>query len=296
MSVNEKGPASRDVAQTPPLVIALNQSEQIKDKIEECAQDLSSINEVLKEEIIQHLPMEQVVQALHKSEEVEDKVQESADELSLVNQALSEEIRERRKLERKLAVSQIELADTQAELSDTQDQERRVRHLAFHDVVTGLPNRKLFSDRLKIALAQARRHEWCLAVMFIDLDKFKGINDSHGHAVGDKLLKIVSQRLQALVRSADSIGRQGGDEFVYLMLEVKGKPDVESAAGKIFENISQSCEIDGLKLMIRPSIGIALYPEDGRSAHVLIKNADSAMYKAKQSDAGYCFYGTPRSD
>lgn len=292
MSLNEKESATHTVAQTPSLAIALNQSEQIKDKIEECAQDLSSINEVLKEEITQHLPLEQIVQALHKSEEVEDKVQESADELSLVNRALAEEIRERRKLERKLAVSQIELADTQAELSDTQDQEKQVRHLAFHDVVTGLPNRRLFSDRLKTALAQAKRHEWRLAVMFIDLDRFKEINDAHGHAAGDKLLKIVSQRLQALVRSADSVGRQGGDEFMYLMLEVKGKADVESAAGKIFENIAQSCEVDGLKLSVRPSIGIALYPEDGRSAHVLIKNADSAMYKAKHSDAGYCFYAT----
>lgn len=192
MDLNAKDPAAH-AGKLPPLATALKQSEQIKDKIEECAQDLSSVNQVLKDEISEHLPLEQVEKALQKSEEVEDKVQESADELSLVNQALSEEIRERRKLERELAVSQIELADTQAELSDTQVQEKRARHLAFHDAVTGLPNRNLFGDRLKHALAQARRHEWRLAVMFIDLDKFKAINDLHGHAAGDKVLKIVSE-------------------------------------------------------------------------------------------------------
>jgi len=290
MSSDGKETATPAVVKDLPLIDALNQSELIKDKVEECAQELSSINEVLKEEITEHLPLEQIEEALHKSEEVEDKVQECADDLSLVNQTLAEEVRERRKLERKLAVSQIELADTQAELSDIQVQEKRARHLAFHDFVTGLPNRSLFDDRLKNALAQARRHAWRLAVMFIDLDKFKGINDTHGHDAGDKVLKIVSERLQTLVRGADTVGRQGGDEFLYLMLEVNGEADVASAAGKIIENIAQPCEFDGLKLSVRPSIGIALYPEDGRSAHVLLKNADSAMYKAKQGDKGYCFY------
>jgi len=130
--------ATQAVVIVSPLENALNHSEQIKGKVEECAQELSSVNAVIKEEIIEHLPLEQVEQALLQSEQVEEKVQECADDLSLVNQVLTEEIRERRKLERKLAVSQIELADTQAELSDTQVQEKRARHLAFHDVVTGL--------------------------------------------------------------------------------------------------------------------------------------------------------------
>jgi len=282
--------AIRAVVTVPPLVTALNQSEQIKGKVEECAQELSSVNAVLKEEITDKLPLEQVERALLQSEQVEDKVQECADDLSQVNQVLTEEIRERRKLERKLAVSQIELADTQAELSDTQAQEKLTRHLAFHDIVTGLPNRNLFNDRLRTALSQARRHSWRLAVMFIDLDKFKSINDTYGHGAGDKVLKIVSERLQSLVRDADTVGRQGGDEFLYLMLEVKDDVDAANAAGKMIESVAQSCEFDGLKLAVKPSIGIALYPEDGKSAMVLIKNADSAMYKAKQSDKGYCFY------
>ena len=290
MGPRAKAPATPAAVKAPLLVTALNQSEQVKGKVEQCAQELSSINEVLKQEIKEHLPLEQVQEALHQSEEVEVKVQECADDLSLVNQALEEEIRERKKLERKLAANQIELADTQADLSDSQVQEKRARHLAFHDAVTGLPNRLLFNDRLKNAIAQARRHAWGLAVMFIDLDKFKEINDSYGHDVGDKVLQIVSERLQASVRGADTVGRQGGDEFLYLMLEVTDEADIANAAGKIIENIARPCELEGIELTVKPSIGIAIYPQDGKSANVLRKNADNAMYKAKQSDKGYSFY------
>ena len=290
MDIDAKGTASQARGNAPPLVRALTQSEQVKNKVEECAQELSSVNDVLKQEITDRVPLEQVEQALHQSEEVELKVQECADDLSMVNQALAGEIKERRKLERRLAASKSELADAQAELSDTQVQEKRARHLALHDFVTGLPNRTLLNDRLNSALALAKRHEWRLAVMFIDLDKFKGINDTYGHGAGDKVLKIVSDRLQASVRGADTVGRQGGDEFLYLMLEVKDDADVANAAAKLIENIAQPCEFDGLKLAVKPSIGIAIYPEDGNSGNDLLKNADSAMYKAKQSDKGYWFY------
>ena len=278
-----------------PLVEALVQSEQVKEKVQECAQELSSVNEVLKQEITEHLPLEQVEQALHQSEEVEAKVQECADELSLVNHALGQEIRERKKLESKLAESESELADAQAELSDTQVQAKRARHLALHDFVTGLPNRTLLNDRLGTSLALAKRHTWRLAVMFLDLDRFKPINDLYGHGVGDKVLKIVSERLQKSVRGADTVGRQGGDEFLYIMQEIKDEIDVETAAAKIIENIAQPFEVDGLKLTVSPSIGIAIYPRDGNSANALVRNADSAMYKAKQSDKGYSFYAPATS-
>ena len=298
--VNETTPPT--AAKAPALVTALNQSEQVKQKVEECAADLSSINEVLKQEVTADLPLEQVQHALKQSEEVEVKVQECADDLSLVNLALAEEIRERKKLERKLgesttnlAATKLELSETQGELSDTQIQEKQARHLALHDAVTGLPNRTLFNDRLRTALAQARRHEWTLAVMFMDVDKFKSINDSYGHSAGDKVLRIVSERLHAAVREADTVGRQSGDEFLCLMLEIKDEAAVASAAAKIVESIAQPCEIDGLKLSVKLSIGIALYPQDGRTANVLLKNADTAMYKAKQGNMGYCFYSASGS-
>ena len=280
----------RAVAKTPPLVSALTQSEHVKDKVEECAHELSSINEVLKQEITERVPLDLVEQALHQSEGVELKVQECADDLSLVNETLADEIRERKKLEARLADSKDQLADTRAELSDSQAQEQRSRHLSLHDVLTGLPNRSLFSDRLENALALAKRHEWRVAVMFIDLDKFKSINDSRGHAAGDHVLQIVSERLQTSVRGADTVGRRGGDEFLYLMLEVKDDADVARAAKKLIDNLAQPCEFNGIDLAVRPSIGIALYPEDGQSAEVLLENADSAMYMAKQSTAGYWFY------
>ena len=278
------------VVHTPALVAALNRSERVKDRVEECAHELSSINEVLKHEGHEHLAQAQVQQALHKSEEVEIKVQGCADDLTQVNQVLTGEIRERKRLERKLAENKVELADAQAELSVVQIQEKRARHLALHDAVTGLPNRLLFNDRVKTALAQATRHEWRLAVMFIDLDKFKSINDSLGHDAGDKVLQIVSDRLHSSVRGADTVGHQGGDEFLYLMLEVKDEADVAAAARKIIENIAQPCEFDGLKVTVKASIGIALYPQDGQSLSVLLENADAALYTAKQSDKGYSFY------
>jgi len=281
-------------AKAAPLVTALTQSEQVKDKVEECAEELSSVNEVLKQEVTERVPLEKVEQALHQSEEVEAKVQECADDLSLVNQALAVEIKERRKLERRLAASKNELADAQAELSDSQVQEKRARHLALHDFVTGLPNRTLLNDRLNTALEQAKRHKWRVAVMFVDLNKFKVINDSYGHAAGDKVLRIVSDRLRTSVRGADTVGRQGGDEFLCLLTEVKDDTDVANAAAKLIENIGQPIEFDGLTLSVKPSIGIALYPEDGKSANDLLKNADEAMYKAKQSDRGYWFYAPYR--
>lgn len=272
------------------LVTALNQSEHVKDKVEECAQELSSINEVLKQEITERVPLDVVEQAFHQSEGVEVKVQECADDLSLVNEALVDEIRERKKLEARLADSNDQLADTQAELSDSQVQEKRARHLSLHDVLTGLPNRSLFNDRLENALALAKRHTWRLAVMFIDLDKFKSINDSSGHAAGDHVLKTISERLQTSVRGADTVGRQGGDEFLYLMLEVKDDADVAHAANKLIENLARPCKFNGVELSVRPSIGIAVYPENGRSTRVLLENADTAMYMAKQSATGYSFY------
>ena len=126
--------------------------------------------------------------------------------------------------------------------------------------------------------------------MFIDLDKFKAINDTYGHAVGDKVLRTVGQRLQASVRTTDTISRRSGDEFLCLMLEVKDDDDVKKFARKMIANIVKTFELENLKSAIRASIGIAVYPEHGKSAEALLNHADIAMYKAKQSLLGYCFF------
>jgi len=152
--------------------------------------------------------------------------------------------------------------------------------------VTALPNLALFNDRLRSGLAQAKRHAWRLAVMFIDLDEFKSINDVHGHDVGDRVLKIVAQRLQAVVRSGDTVCRRSGDEFLFLMLEAGNGTNAATVAAKIVGNIAETCEVGGVNLTVKASIGIALYPEDGETAEELLKNADVAMYVAKREGKG----------
>jgi diguanylate cyclase len=266
-----------------PLSRALGQSEQVKDKVEECAVELSAVNAVLKEEVSEGVSLDEVERALNMSEEVEVKVQQCAEDLATVNDALAEEVDQRNNLEH-------QLAESASALSESKVQERKSRHLSLHDAVTGLANVTLFKDRLRKGLAQAKRHEWRLAVMFIDLDEFKGINDSHGHDVGDRVLQMVGQRLQTLVRAGDTVGRRGGDEFLFLMLEARDEESAANLAAKISDNIAQPCEVEGSKLTVKPSIGIAIYPEDGRSGQELLKNADIAMYAAKQQRSGCALF------
>jgi diguanylate cyclase (GGDEF)-like protein len=148
----------------------------------------------------------------------------------------------------------------------------------------------LFKDRLRNGLAQAKRHEWRLAVMFIDLDGFKSVNDNHGHDVGDRVLQMVAQRMQELVRAGDTVSRRGGDEFLFLMLEATDEKSAANLAAKIIDTVAQPCEVEGLRLTVRPSIGIAIYPEDGLSSQQLLRNADMAMYAAKQQKSGCALF------
>lgn len=256
------------------LTQALDQSEQVRGKVKQAGLDLSSVNAVLKDEIADAKSLPQVEQAIEQSETIELKVQEAAAELVAVNAALAVEIDERHKLEH-------ELADTAAALSESQAQELEAKRSALHDPVTGLPNLTLFNDRLRIALAQAKRHDWHLAVMFIDLDDFKSVNDSHGHEVGDRVLQTVAQRLQTMVRSSDTLSRRSGDEFLFLLLEAKDTASAAAFAARIVANIKEPCEFDGLKLTINASVGFAMFPADGQSAQELLNHADAAMYRVK---------------
>jgi diguanylate cyclase (GGDEF)-like protein/PAS domain S-box-containing protein len=158
----------------------------------------------------------------------------------------------------------------------------QMAHSAQHDVVTSLPNRLLLNDRITQAIALARRNKKSVAVIFLDLDHFKNINDSLGHATGDKLLQSVSRRLLASVRKSDTVSRQGGDEFVILLSETTNPEDAATSANKIIRSLSGPHSIEGLDLHIDGSIGISVYPGDGEDAETLIKNADTAMYHAKE--------------
>jgi diguanylate cyclase (GGDEF)-like protein/PAS domain S-box-containing protein len=156
-------------------------------------------------------------------------------------------------------------------------------HLAHHDILTDLPNRSLFSDRLTQAISMARRNRQQLAVLFLDLDGFKHINDSLGHGIGDKLLQAVAARLSAGVRKSDTVSRQGGDEFVILLPEVTHAADAAISAAKIIAELKDALTIGEHRLRVTVSIGISTFPDNGEDAETLIKNADTAMYHAKQS-------------
>ena len=155
-------------------------------------------------------------------------------------------------------------------------------HLAKHDSLTDLPNRLLLKDRISQAIVAARRNNTKIAVLFLDLDGFKDINDSLGHAVGDNVLQSVARRLVGCVRSSDTVSRQGGDEFVVLLSEIKQPSDAIITARKILTALTASHRFDQHDLQLMASIGLSTYPEDGQDAEILLKNADTAMYQAKK--------------
>lgn len=191
------------------------------------------------------------------------------------------EARERVQLEQRLSV-----VTAQGEAS---------RIAALHDPLTGLPNRTLFGDRLEHGLAQARRHRWKLAVMFVDLDAFKRINDTHGHDAGDAVLRTIAARLKENVRADDTVSRFGGDEFLYLLMEYQDIATAAQIAEHLLKLIQTPCVVlvqgKQLRFDIRASLGIAQFPKDGGIPGDLIAAADKAMYAAKSARSGYAFAG-----
>ena len=189
-------------------------------------------------------------------------------------------------LERLVAERTAELqsanARLEAEISERKLAEGRARHLADHDALTGLPNRRILEDRLTQALALSYRNRKQTAAMFVDLDRFKTINDSLGHAVGDQLLKAVAERLVKQLRVGDTVCRIGGDEFVIVLPEITRGGDAAQVAQKIIDTLSDPIGLEGRDITVTPSIGISVFPEDGSDAETLIRNADAAMYHAKE--------------
>jgi len=177
-----------------------------------------------------------------------------------------------------------EIVSVSRDISERKRVEEEIEHQAYHDALTGLPNRRLFRDRLTVALAHARRMRQPLAVMFLDLDRFKVVNDTLGHSLGDELLKAVASRLRLSLREEDSVARMGGDEFTVLLTNLNDPADAAKIAHKVLDVVAQPMHVEGHDLFLTTSIGIALFPNDGESAEVLLKNADHAMYRAK--DAG----------
>lgn len=172
-----------------------------------------------------------------------------------------------------------DLADTVAELREA---EKTIRYMAFHDALTGLPSRALFHDRLCQALKAARRCDQAVSVMFLDLDGFKAVNDTWGHATGDRLLVSVAARLSGALRKNDTVARIGGDEFALICTGIRDEEEAGAIARKLLGTFQNPLPVDGLGLRITASIGIALYPMDGATPESLLLDADTAMYRAKR--------------
>ena len=180
---------------------------------------------------------------------------------------------------------------TARDISERKEAEQVINFQAYHDLLTHLPNRALLKDRLSLAITQAQRNKRRLAVMFLDLDRFKIVNDTLGHTMGDRLLKAVANRLQGCLRGGDTLSRFGGDEFTLLLPEVRTRDDVVVIASKILDKLSAPFVIDGHELFVGASIGIAMYPEAGDSVESLIQSSDIAMYHVKgRGKNGYQFF------
>ena len=209
------------------------------------------------------------------------------EDVSERHQAEEALIRAHDELEQRVVERTTELATTntqlQEEIYERLQAEQRIWHVAHHDALTGLPNRSLLLDRLDQALTKAARSKHRVAIMFLDLDRFKSINDTLGHHVGDMLLKHVADRLRESVRAVDTVSRLGGDEFVVVLHEIQAPDDAMMVAEKILAALATSALIEGHTLYATPSIGISIFPDDGEEAYALMKSADTAMYHAKEN-------------
>jgi diguanylate cyclase (GGDEF)-like protein/PAS domain S-box-containing protein len=169
------------------------------------------------------------------------------------------------------------------DITERSRREEEIRQMAYHDSLTGLANRKLFSDRLDIALAQAQRNQKKVGIAMLDLDNFKDVNDTLGHATGDLFLRAIAERLSTELREGDTVARFGGDEFILVLPDLKVIDDAIQVAQKIIDSFCNPFLADTYQLVITTSIGLAVYPDDGPDEGILMKNADTAMYQAKQA-------------
>lgn len=280
MSARTESIAKPEEASAAPLslVTVLKHCDLVNLMVEESLEDLSLVNRLLTDDYGDAVRQSGNV-ALERAGFIEARLNGARQVLAVVSRALADEIKERRLLEHQFAA--------------IQEQEATGRHRMLHDALTSMPNRILFHDRLEHGLAQSLRHRRPLAVMFIDLDGFKEVNDSYGHDMGDAVLQVVASRLQEHTRGEDTASRFGGDEFLYLLADPGDHQSIVTIAERMIRLIQEPCQVNwqgtALSLSIDASIGIAIAPQDGVTVDKLVKSADMAMYRAKQQKSGYSF-------
>lgn len=261
------------------LVNLLEQCKMVRAMVEEGARELSSVSHALKHDFADLGRPQAVNDTLQRTESIEAGLKEAFQMLSVTSRALEIEVRERHMLNLQFAA--------------IREQEASARHRILHDTLTGLPNRILFHDRLEHGLAQSLRHDRPLAMMFIDLNGFKAVNDTYGHDAGDSVLQVMATRLQEHTRGEDTASRHGGDEFLYLLAEAGDEQSIVCVAERIIRIIQEPCTISShgteISVSLDASIGIAVSPKDGITVDRLVKSADAAMYRAKQQESGHSF-------
>jgi diguanylate cyclase len=297
MTTENSSKARSQRMSAPPLKKALKKNQGVKKNMQDCAAELCTVNATVKKDMKAGITLRQGKKALVQSERVENQVQDCVVKLDEVNKTLEQEIddhnkrdSELREITEKLSIAERTLSDTEDILASANQAMEEAKQRSLRDAATGIPNRELFNARIEQAIALARRNNWVLAVMFIDLDRFKLINDTYGHAVGDEVLQAVAQRMQGRVRFEDTLCRYGGDEFLYLLVNPQGLESIQRVAEEMFERVAQPVIIDDLTLTVEPSIGVALYPNDGDTGLELVANADAAMYRAKKTKAVYALF------
>ncbi|MBU0746870.1 MAG: GGDEF domain-containing protein [Gammaproteobacteria bacterium] len=217
-------------------------------------------------------------------------VRECVAALDEMHMALQRETAQRQELERAFQTSQTALVQAETDLDRVRGGERRARHLALHDDLTSLPNRRHLQEQLGETLARRGPDSPGLSVLYLDLDAFKAVNDTYGHGVGDKVLRITAARLRGAVRQGDTVVRLGGDEFVCLLQDVADETPLRQLCNKLLQAVSTPMKIGVLQLLVRPSIGIAICPQHGTTADELLACADAAMYVAKRDGCGFAFH------
>jgi diguanylate cyclase len=257
--------------------------------IEDWVDLVGAIETRLSNSVNEQAPGEHQLEPPAGAERVRAAVLECVAALGQLHGTLQAELARRYSLELQVFDAQTALAQARSELAGTRAGEQRARHLAMHDALTSLPNRSFFHQRLDSTLATSPPLRQAFAVLYLDLDGFKAVNDAHGHGIGDQLLGIVAARLQRAIRAEDMVSRLGGDEFACLVIGLASNAQLCRLAAHLFDVVSAPVRIGELRLAVRPSIGISMCPDDALTAESLISKADAAMYHAKREQLGYAF-------